>query len=433
MNVLIVGDNSTYPNWGGRGASLALYQMLQVKFNVSGVITGADFHLKCYVNTIFPSRYNWVFRHLCANRDRRKTFDYYLKFEEFFGAKDFVANDPAETANNIIRYRSKCKEIGEVYDKAQHADLIVIHGEGDVVFTTPPRREALFLLGMAELGLRLNKKVVFANGLISDCPTSGRNIETLAFARKTLSRCNGVIVRDYESFEYVRREIPEAVRSLIPDSLFTWFPQIDKFGAEVPTNGDFIISFPENRNNLGKLNFSKPYICIGGSALAAQNQDKSAEYFSRLLARVRDLGYAVYLTENCGGDSFLQTVADREGVGIVPVYTSVFMSAAILANARLFISGRYHPTILASLGGTPCIFLGSSAHKMHSLQKLLEYDHIREFPVYPSEQDISEIIELAQSYLAQGESLRRQIKDVARKRCEEAMRLPELVLQMASI
>ena len=270
MKVLIVGDNSTNPNWGGRGGSLALFQMLDEKTRETDTIPGSWFQISSagfgYVNTFLPSRYGWLYNNFVLNRKKRKLYDYYVRIEEFFGARDFIAHDPAETADNIIRYRSRYKEIQEIYEKAENADLLVIHGEGDVVFTTPPRREALFLLGMAELGLRLDKKVVFANGLLSDCPTTGRNLKTLDYARKTLSRCNAVIVRDYESLEYVRSEIPAAVSSLVPDSLFTWFPIIEKFGAGIPTNGDFVLPFRENRNNLGKLDFSKPYICIGGSA-----------------------------------------------------------------------------------------------------------------------------------------------------------------------
>jgi polysaccharide pyruvyl transferase WcaK-like protein len=153
-----------------------------------------------------------------------------------------------------------------------------------------------------------------------------------------------------------------------------------------------------------------PYICIGGSALAAKDKKRSAEHFSLLVEKAKGLGYPVYLTENCGGDSFLQKVAAETGVGLVPVETAIFMGGAILANARLFISGRYHPSILASLGGTPCIFLGSSAHKMHSLQKVLGYENPHEFSVYPSGSELEEILEMARDYLDQGESLRMIIK-----------------------
>ncbi len=433
MKALLVGDNSTNPNWGGRGASIALYQMLADKFQITGTITGSTFSLYSagfgYVNTLLPPRYNWLFLNLLAKRHNRKIFDYYIRMEELLGAKDFIAHDPVETVENILRYKSKHKEIQEVYDKAQNTDLLVIHGEGDVVFTTPPRREALLLLGMAELGLQLNKKVVFVNALISDCPITGCNQKTLEYARKTLSRCNAVVVRDHQSLEYVKKEMPEALSSLVPDSLFTWYPIIEKNGSVVPGNGDFILPYPENKDNLGKLDFSKQYICIGGSAQAAKDPEKSTEYFTRLLVKIQELGYPVYLTENCGRDSFLQEIADKEGVGLIPVYTSIFMSGAILANARLFISGRYHPTILASLGGTPCIFLGSSAHKMHSIQKLLEYEYIHEFNVHPSSSEIEEILDLSRKYLKRGEILREGIKAVAKKRYEEAIRLPDIIFE----
>ena len=236
-------------------------------------------------------------------------------------------------------------------------------------------------------------------------------------------------MRDYQSFEYVKTEMPAVDCCLVPDSLFTWYPMLENAGSYIPANGDFIIPYPENKSSFGKLDFSKPYICIGGSALARQNREKSIEHFATLLARVRELGYPVYLTQNCAGDSFLQTVAANEGVGLVPGNTAIFMCGAILANARLFISGRYHPTILASLGGTPCIFLGSSAHKMHSLQKLLEYEYIREFPLYSSAEETDEILELAKNYLERGEALRQRIKAVASQRCSEAMKLPELIFE----
>ena len=406
---------------------MALYQMLAERFQVCATITGADFHRTCYVNTVVPARYQWILGYFRENRSRRRVFDYWLRMEESFGAKDFLAHDPQVTVANILRYRGAYRELQELYNKVQDADLLIIHGEGDFVFTTPPRREVLFLLGMAELGLHLQKKVVYANGLMSDCPTTGRNRETLGFARNILSRCNTVLVRDYQSLEFVKTEIPGAKCALVPDSLFTWYPALESSAAEIPANGDYIIPFPEHANSFGKLDFAKPYICVGGSALAAKDMHKSAIHFTTLYERIKGLGYPVYLTENCGGDSFLRSVAAETGAGLIPVETAIFMGGAILANARLFISGRYHPSILASLGGTPCIFLGSSAHKMHSLQRILGYEKPREFPVHPDESDLDEVEALARDYLGQGESLRKNIKENAAKRCAEALRLPVMI------
>ena len=103
------------------------------------------------------------------------------------------------------------------------------------------------------------------------------------------------------------------------------------------------------------------------------------------------------------------------------------MCGAIVANARLFISGRYHASILASLGGTPCIFLGTHSHKNGSLSRLLEYDVHRQFSAFPDDAEIGEIVLMARDYMLQGQSLRSRISNVSRLRCAEATALPAVL------
>ena len=139
------------------------------------------------------------------------------------------------------------------------------------------------------------------------------------------------------------------------------------------------------------------------------------------------LGYHVYLTENDFSDSFLQQIAKEKGVGIVPADAPILMCGAVLAHAKLFISGRYHPSILASLGGTPCIFLESHAHKMGSLARVLEYDAPQQFDAFPDDSEIAEIVSAARRYLDQGEALRTRIRQAAKLRCDEATALPAIL------
>jgi polysaccharide pyruvyl transferase WcaK-like protein len=146
-----------------------------------------------------------------------------------------------------------------------------------------------------------------------------------------------------------------------------------------------------------------------------------------LVEAIKELGFAVYLTENDTPDAFLQKVATETGAGIVPVNAPILMCGAVLANARLFVSGRYHPSIFASLGGTPCIFLASHAHKMGSLSRVLEYDDWRQFNAFPNDSDIGEILAIARNYLNRGESLRGRIKSAAERRCSEVVKLPRFI------
>lgn len=426
MKVLFVGDNRTTVGWG-RGASIALGQLLAGAFDISGRVTGNFFDLSTaeagYVSTLIPAKYYRLFRYALPRRGRRP-FAWYLKLEGLVGAKDFITEDPAVSVDNLLAHNHRYPELARICYQASQADLLVLDGDGDIIFSTPPRRQTLFLLAMIELGIRLKKPVFLVNSMISDCPLTGRNGATLAAAKKLLAQCRAVSLRDPESLEYVQREMPETNASFIPDSLFAWFPLYVDGSSHPPLNGDFLLPHPEKDEYWGKLDFSEPYICIGGGALVASQPEKSVRCYGRLVDEIKQLGYRVYLVENDLPDSFLQRVASEKGLGIVPADVPILSGGAVLAHARLFISGRYHPSIFASLGGTPCIFLCSHAHKMGSLSRVLQYDVNRQFSAFPSDSDIAEILSTARSYLDEGETLRARIRQVAQLRYEEAMRLP---------
>jgi polysaccharide pyruvyl transferase WcaK-like protein len=429
MRVFFVGDNRSAANWG-RGASIALGELLAASFEITGRVPGEFFELSSapisYVGTLMPPKYYRQFRYLLARR-RRRPFSWYIALERLFGAKDFIAEDPSVSVNNLLAHKHRYPALAQIYGQAAEADLLVVDGDGDIVFSTPPRRQTLFLLAMIELGIRQKKPVFLVNSMISDCPLTGRNQRTLSAAKRLFPRCRAVALRDPESLEYVRTEIPEANSSLIPDSLFGWFPRFATDSSRAPVNGNVLLPHPEKDEYWGKLDFSQPYICIGGGALAGSQPERSAQCYARLVDAILQLGYRVYLTENDLADSFLQRLASEKDVGLVPVDAPILSCGAVLAHARLFISGRYHPSIFASLGGTPCIFLGSHAHKMGSLSRVLEYDVQRQFNAFPDDSEIAEIVATAKYYLEQGEPLRARIRQVAKLRSDEANQLPDFL------
>ena len=426
LRVFFVGDNRTSVNWG-RSASIALDQIMSASFKITGRVGGEMFDLSTaeagFIGTLAPVRYYPHFRYL-LQRHSRRPINWYISMEKFFGARDFITEDPAVSVDNLLAHKGRYSALARIYDQAVEADLMVLDGDGDIIFTTPPRRATLFLLAMIELGLRLKKPVFVVNSMISDCPFTGRNEKTFAAAKRLFAQCRGITLRDPESLEYVQEEIPQAKSCFIPDSLFAWYPLFENGNSYPPMNGDFLLPYPEKSEYWGKLDFSQPYICIGGGALAASQPDKAVACYARLVDEVTKLGYRVYLTENDSPDSFLQRIAREKNVGIVPADAPILMCGTILAHARLFISGRYHPSIFASLGGTPCVFLASHAQKMGSLPRVLEYGVQRQFNAFPDASEITEIVSVVRNYLDQGETLRARIKQVAKLRCEQANRLP---------
>lgn len=431
LKVFFVADNRTAIGWG-RGASLALSQLLGTSFEIIGRVTSDLFDLATaeagFVGTLMPARYYRHFRYLLQRRSRWP-IRWYLNLEEILGARDFIAEDPSQSVDTLLTHKDRHPALAMIYDRAAEADLIVLDGDGDIIFTTPPRRVALFLLAMMELGHRLKKPVFLVNSMISDCPLTGRNETTFAAAKPLLTKCRAVALRDPESLEYVQREIPEAKSCLIPDSLFAWSSLYANGNSYLPANGDYLFPFPEKDEFWHRLDFSQPYICIGGGASAGSEPQRAVQCYSLLVDKIKQLGYRLYLTENDSPDSFLQQVAKEKGLGIVPANAPILLCGAVLAHARLFVSGRYHPSIFASLGGTPCVFLASHAHKMGSLSRVLDYDVRRHFSAFPSEVEIDEIVSMARMYLQQGDSLRTRISRVAELRSREANELPSVLMR----
>jgi hypothetical protein len=426
MKIFFVGDNSTNVNWG-RAASIALRELLSKDFEMTGCVKGEFFDLSVaeagFVGTLTPPEYYGLFRS-SWNRRWRWPFSWYVKLESLYGAKDFIDEDPAVSVDRLLSYKHQFWAFERIYREASEADAMVIDGDGDIILSTPPRRQTLFILAMIELGLRLKRPVFVVNSMISDCPSTGRNAKTFQAAARLFAQCKGVSLRDPESLRYVQTEIPAAKSRLIPDSLFAWYFRFADGRSLPPNDGDFLLPYPERVEYWGKLDFSRPYICIGGGARAAGDQERAAQCYGRLVDAIAELGLSVYLTQNDGPDSFLHIVAKEKGIGLVPVEAPIVACGSVLANARLFISGRYHPSIFAALGGTPCVFLGSHAHKMGSLAQVLEYDDGLEFDAFPSDSDIEAIVVTARNYLGQGEALRMRIRQVARTRCDEVNYLP---------
>jgi polysaccharide pyruvyl transferase WcaK-like protein len=429
MKVFFVGDNRTNLNWG-RAASIALRELLITEFEISGCVQGELFDLSVaeagFVGTLTPPGYYGLFRSMW-NRRWRKPFSWYVKLESLYGAKDFIDEEPSVSVDRLLAHKHQYWAFERIYREASEADVVVIDGDGDIIFSTPPRRQTLFVLAMIELGLRLNKPVFVVNSMVSDCPSTGRNATTLKAARRLFTRCKAVALRDPESLKYAQSEMPEVNSRLIPDSLFAWYPRFAEGRSLPPNDGDFLLPYPERVEYWGKLDFSQPYICIGGGARAGGQPEQAAQCYGKLVDAIAKLGLRVYLTQNDVPDSFLQVVAKEKGIGLVPVEAPIIACGSVLANARLFISGRYHPSIFASLGGTPCIFLGSHAHKMGSLAQVLEYDGGLEFNAFPSDLDIEQIVGIARNYLDQGEALRARIRQVAKARCDEATHLPRFI------
>lgn len=425
MKIVYVGDNRNRGNFGCRATSTALSQIISKEHEIVGRIYGKYTNVDTGELFFYQHYPAWLYKKL----GKFKYWNYlksglYLftrmikRGKYYFSNFDFIDYDFDKSIENLIRLLPANPHLKEFDLRQYDFDALVVNGEGSFIFATPPWRECMVEAMLMYWAEKMGKKVYYLNGMLSDDPYSLHNEKTISVVQDVFQKAEVVSVREDYSYEYAKKYFSDINLVKYPDALFSWYDYIND-GVEV-LDGKYIIG-PSGADDSSFVNFdfSKPYICISGSSsvgLASKSEEEIVEIYSKLVNEVKKkFKMNVYLVEVCEGDAFLRDVSKKTGVPFIPIDTPILSAAKVLANTKVFISGRYHPSILASLGGTPCVFMSSNSHKTISVQELLEYEEKREFSVLPNDKEIKEILKLAESKLKQGEALRNKIK----KRCEK--------------
>jgi len=423
---LLVSDMTSRMNWGARGASLALQEMLDDICGSLRTLPGsyAD-EGQVLIDSVLPET---VARPLLYRRGRNPLFDLYFRLEESMGMRfDYVQPHPGKSAQNIIEHSRK-DGIAPIYRSVDDADEVVIDGNGDLIFKENPGRIVRFNLAIVELANQLQKPVHYINSIFSDCPATGRNDFLFDRAVEALQKCETVSLRDPVSVRLAERDAPELDVEYTPDSLFHWYERSQDARENLPASGDYAVAYPrEHPSRFGAMRFDEPYLCVSGGSRAAWNPEAAVAPYVRLVKELQHLAPAVYLTPAGSGDSFLYDVAEATDTPIIPAETPIRMAGAILSEAQTLVTGRYHPAILASLGGTPCVFLGADSHKTRSLQDVLCYDETRLFSALPTAEEAKDIVDLIRRYLRAGRDLRADIESAAQQAAERARSVTDAI------
>lgn len=352
------------------------------------------------------------------------------KIDRYLGARrDYIdESDPSSSAKQILDRNQSHPALEGLCRSIQSADAVVVDGDGSLVLRDQPGRMLHLSMAIIHLSNHFNTPVHYVNSIFSDSSVTGRNEQYIGVVVDALRMCSTVMLRDPVSVDLLREAAPDIACEMVPDSLFAWFDQSADWVQEMPLNGDMVVPHGQETSRiLGSLDFSGDYICISGGSRAAGRREEAKERYTSLVEKIKTLGYPVYLVPTCRGDAFLEEVSRRTNTPMVPVQISVSMGTAILANARLLLSGRYHPSIMAALGGTPCVFFQADSHKALSLQRLLGYETPKQFSAAPSPDELDALLKEAQDLLGAGEDLRCHLKSHAEKQYLASLKLPGLV------
>lgn len=337
------------------------------------------------------------------------------------GQHDYISTNPNQSVLQYKKFIPENPRIALLEEQINESKGIIINGEGTLIFSNPMLRDALYLLFIIAMAKEKNKPVFLLNSMVAPCPYTGEDKETLERALPLLAYCKKVAVRDHTSYEYLSSKIGSNNLDLIPDALFTLGDDIRAAASIIRKHAWISEPFPSNQD-FSNLSFDEPYICVSGSSSAWRHEPEIRTQFKKLISKIKELGYPIYCVETCDGDSFLKQIAESCGVPFVHKNTPVIAAAGIIANSLVYITGRYHPSIMASASGTPCVFLSSNSHKTQSIQTLLGYKNQTEYSICPNESQISNIISHINCLIANRQTYQNEILSNFQIQGEKAMR-----------
>jgi len=420
--VLLVGDNRDNANWGSRSTTMALLELLEAA-GLAPSDRVMDAEVRSQVALAHaplaapllgrPALARLASAGLARGGRTRATL-------ERLGVRDAAGDDPVEAVRRWRR--SRRQPLAGWVARVEGAEAVIINGEGSMIFTTPSRLEQRFHLAVMQLAAEAGVPFAYVNALVADPARGPRNAATVAATRRLLPRARLVTTRDPWSQAFLKELAPETNAVYVPDALFAWRGRVGR-GKEALARPEYLVPFHQRPERLGAWDFQQPYVCVGGSSEAAKDPRRALASYRRLLAALPALGYPVVVTVSSTGDAFLEELAHELGLPLVPASTNLMVAAEILAHAELVVTGRYHPAILAGLGGVPCVLLGADSHKTASVQEMLGYPDVHVFPEHPSDADVAAILQRARAVLAQRQRWREGIEAATALRAVEAQRL----------
>jgi len=245
----------------------------------------------------------------------------------------------------------------------EDSDIVVINGEGNIVHGVDAkgrhRYGARYILMMAYFAkVHMGKTCLMINHTVD---AGNSDIDEMVCG--IYPRLDLVAVREPLSIKYLENLECAGNIHCMPDVLFA-----------LQCNSSW--SPPERLSRI--IDFSEPYICLGDSSGLASRAGSVLwsvrEVYGNMVRVLREHCKQVVLVDGfAGGHRGINAVARDLGLPQVNLRNCSFLELAeILGRAELFVSGRWHASIMAAVSGTPFVLWSSDSHKTLALQMMFE-------------------------------------------------------------
>jgi polysaccharide pyruvyl transferase WcaK-like protein len=365
MNVLLINDSSSNPNWGDRAAAIALKQMIKaLGGTLNGVITEDDLRESCFLYAqqgatesekggrglkewgrlllppVIPKLRAKILRHLARTGEVEPMP---LCFEQFEQYADLFLNDR-------LHY-------GRLLEAIEAADVVVIHGDGCMVGNGVLPRSELFLS-------YLIKKYIGKPVILINHTTDFSHPELDKMAEAVYPLLDDVTYRDQTSAELC---LGRWQGRYAADSAFLFEPAERDVWGKLASRPTYFDVWPDE----AVFNPGQPYICVGGSSIYSFNGTPT-EIIDSFIVLVSHLlkvyaGQIVLTASDLKDQTIFRPVARELKLPLVGLTIPVQQAVDIIGNAQAYVGGRWHPSIFALRGGAPVVPLSSKTFKMQAL------------------------------------------------------------------
>ena len=309
-----------------------------------------------------------------------------------------------------------------IYEKKmlEWADVIYVNSEGNIVNGTDSagkyRMGARYLLFLAWIAkVKMNKPTLIVNHTVDP-----NNYNAFEIIENLYPKLDKVFVRETLSLPLLERHgVTNA--QFVPDALFSYKPSID---------------WKPSAFLLEQIDFSKPYICIGDSSgfLNSYNKVKwdVKEVLGEIIDRLKNIiPQIIFVDGYNGGNEDVNYLIRKKCHGYVNITNCSYHDLYhVLEKSTIFISGRWHASILSVLSSTPILLWGADSHKTKSLYTLLDYPY-RFFEVSTLPVNIDELIDEAHKIIQNRDSvssaIKKKVDEYAKMTYENAKVLNEYV------
>jgi polysaccharide pyruvyl transferase WcaK-like protein len=414
MNVLLINDSSSNPNWGDRAAAIALKRMIAASgATITGIITEEDLR-----DSRFSGEATVEFEPKEGGRSIKDWASMFLPpvllklrgkilnrlqgaNAEPTGPIPLTMDDFERCAGLFLRERVIH---GILLDAIEKAEVVVIHGDGCMVGNGILPRSELFLSYLIKT--RFCKPVILINHT-----TDFSHPELNRMAEAVYPLLDDVTYRDQTSTDLCSGRWPGRYAA---DSAFLFEPAERDAWARLSSRPTYFDVWPDR----APFDPARPYMCVGGSSIysfGGTPTDVIAGFISLVfhLQKVYQ-GQIVLTASDLKDQAIFRSVAKTLRLPLVGLTTPVQQAVDVIGNAQAYVGGRWHPSIFALRGGTPVIPLSSKTFKMQALIAMagLPTTTFNALDLPGEKEGIGQALI---TFVGQGENLRRQLSPWAAK------------------